>query len=40
MPEGHATSRSAAGHTGGMLLRGQEGNELEVGLVGYQFPDE
>ncbi|MGI8810763.1 MAG: WapI family immunity protein [Acidimicrobiales bacterium] len=23
-----------------MLLRGQEGNELEVGLVGYQFPEE
>lgn len=23
-----------------MLLRGQEGNELELGLVGYQFPDE
>jgi hypothetical protein len=23
-----------------MLLRGREGNELEVGLVGYQFPDE
>ena len=23
-----------------MLLHGREGNELEVGLVGYQFPDE
>lgn len=23
-----------------MLLRGQEGNELELGVVGYQFPDE
>ena len=23
-----------------MLLRGKEGNELEVSLVGYQFPDE
>jgi hypothetical protein len=23
-----------------MMLRGQEGNELELGLVGYQFPDE
>ena len=23
-----------------MLLRGREGNELELGLVGYQFPDE
>lgn len=23
-----------------MLLVGREGNELEVGLVGYQFPDE
>jgi hypothetical protein len=23
-----------------MLLRGREGNELEVGIVGYQFPDE
>ena len=23
-----------------MLLRGQEGNELELGLVGYQFPKE
>jgi hypothetical protein len=24
----------------GMLLRGREGNELELRLVGYQFPDE
>ena len=23
-----------------MLLRGREGNELEFGIVGYQFPDE
>jgi hypothetical protein len=23
-----------------MLLRGREGNELELGVVGYQFPDE
>lgn len=23
-----------------MLLRGHEGNELELGVVGYQFPDE
>jgi hypothetical protein len=23
-----------------MLLRGREGNELELGIVGYQFPDE
>jgi hypothetical protein len=23
-----------------MLLRGREGNELEVGVVAYQFPDE
>jgi hypothetical protein len=23
-----------------MLLTGREGNELEVGIVGYQFPDE
>ena len=23
-----------------MLLRGREGNELELSLVGYQFPDE
>jgi hypothetical protein len=23
-----------------VLLRGREGNELELGLVGYQFPDE
>jgi len=23
-----------------MLLRGREGDELEVGIVGYQFPDE
>jgi len=27
-------------HTGGVLLRGQEGNELALGIVGYQFPDE
>src|SRR5215213_9649085 len=38
MPEGHATSRTAGGHTGRMLLRGAEGNELELAIAGYQFP--
>jgi hypothetical protein len=28
----------ALGQTGPMLLVGREGNELELGIVGYQFP--
>jgi hypothetical protein len=28
------------GHTLGMRLRGREGNELALSIVGYQFPDE
>src|SRR3712207_3835953 len=40
MPEDEVTSRHPAARLTVMLLRGREGNELELALVGYQFPDE